>query len=65
MKIPEMFYLRKQTLHAKTLMGMPHSITVYVYWNYRLTVQGLVYCFRRNEAKKKILALYPEAEFWR
>lgn len=65
MKIPQMFYLRKQTLWAKTLSGNKHCITVHIYWNYRLTVQGLVYTPSRRAAKAKILAQNPDAEFFR
>ena len=65
MKIPQMFYLRKQTLRARTAHGMYHTIVVHVYWNYRLTIQGVVRTAHRKTAKLVILDLHPEAEFYR
>lgn len=65
MKIPQMFYLRKQTLWAKTAHGVRHSITVHVYWNYRLTIQGVIRTTHRRTAKAEILAQNPDAEFFR
>jgi hypothetical protein len=65
MKIPQMFYLRRQTLRARTAQGVSHSIVVHVYWNYRLTVQGVIRTAHRKTAKAEILKTNPEAEFWR
>ncbi len=59
-----MFYLRKQTLRAKCATGF-HTITVHVYWNYRLTIQGVLRVNSRKVAKQLIIANNPEAEFFR
>lgn len=65
MKIPQMFYLRKQTIKARTAHGAYHSITIHVYWNYRLTIQGVIRTSHRKTAKAEILAQNPDAEFFR
>jgi hypothetical protein len=68
MKVAQMFNLRKLVIHRK---GGERSI-IYVYHNYRKTINGslqvnlahLKGC-PREWAKKQVVKLYPEAEFWR
>jgi len=60
MKIPQMFYLRKIVMGRKTA-----RVVLYVYWNYRKTQCGTLHVTQRDDAKRMLSHINPEAEFWR
>jgi len=61
--IPIRFYLRRQLIGNKTVMKGKKYI--YVYKNFHGNVEGIVKAYDSRGARRAVLRLYPDANFFR